>query len=95
VVEVGEDHFDALVLLTEDVLDGDPDVVEGDEGRSGGTRVTGLDLGGLDTFAAADEQNAQALVRLDGGGEVIRKAAVSDPPGNRAISSGPKRDSTG
>ena len=54
VVEVAEDDVDALVLLAEQVLDGDLDVVEGDVGGAGGGGVGGLDGLGLDALAARD-----------------------------------------
>ena len=81
-VEVRKDHFNALVLLAEKILDGDFDVVECDEGRSGGAGVAGLDLGGLDALTAGDEQDTKAIVGLNGGGEILCEATVGDPPGN-------------
>jgi len=65
VVEVAENDVDALVLLAEQVLDGDLDVVKGDVAGAGGGRVGRLDGLGLDALAAGDEANSVfGLIRL-------------------------------
>lgn len=79
VVEVGQDDIDALVLLAEQVLDGDLDVVEGDVRGTGGRGVGSLDGLGLDTLAALDDEHRKALVGLDARDEVIREDTVGDP----------------
>lgn len=79
VVEVAEDDVDALVLLAEQVLDGDLDVVKGDVGGSGGGGVRGLDGLGLDAFATLDENYTQGLAGADADDEVVAEDAVSDP----------------
>lgn len=79
VVEVAEDDVDALVLLAEEVLDGDLDVVKGDVGGAGGGRVRGLDGLRLDALGALDEEDAEALARVDAGDEVVGEDAVRDP----------------
>lgn len=79
VVEIAEDHVDALVLLAQQVLDGDLDVVEGDVRGAGGGGVRRLDGLGLDALAALDEKDAEALVRPHARDEVVRVHAVGDP----------------
>ena len=78
-VKVGEDDVDALVLLAEEVLDGHLDVVKGDVCCASRGRVGGLDGLSLDTLAAFYEQNAEALVSLDAGDEVVTEDTVGDP----------------
>lgn len=79
VVEVAEDDVDALVLLAEQVLDGDLDVVKGDIGGSCGGGVRGLDGFGLDALAALDEHYAEGLAGADADDEVVAEDAVGDP----------------
>lgn len=79
VVEVGEDDIDALVLLTQQVLDRDLDVVKGDVGGAGSGGVRGLDGLGLNALAAGDEEHRQALAGVDTGDEVVREDTVGDP----------------
>lgn len=71
--------MDALVLLAEEVLDGDLDVVEGDVGGAGGGRVRRLDGLRLDALAALDQEDAEALARVDARDEVVAEDAVRDP----------------
>ena len=79
VVEVGQDDIDALVLLAEQVLDGNLDVVKGDVGGAGRRRVRGLDRLGLDALAALDEEHRQTLLGLDAGDKVVGEDTVGDP----------------
>lgn len=79
VVEVAEDDVDALVLLAQQVLDGDFDVVKGDVGGAGGGGVGRLDGLGLDAGAALDEQHAEGLAGADADDEVVAEDAVGDP----------------
>lgn len=78
-VKIAQNNVDALVLLAEQVLNRHLDIVEGDVRGAGGGRVRGLDSLGLYALAALDEQNAQPLVRLDAGDEVVAEHAVGNP----------------
>lgn len=78
-VEIAEDDVDALVLLAEQVLDGDLDVVEGDIRRPGSGGVRRLDGLCLDALAALDEQHAKPLLRPNTRDEVIAETTVRDP----------------
>ena len=83
VVEIGHDDFEALVLLAEEVLDGDLDVFEGDVGRSAGPDTLAVHPPGADAFGALDEEGGDAVharpACSDGGGEVVAPDAVGDP----------------
>lgn len=58
VVEVAEDDVDALVLLTQEILNRDFNVVKGDVSSTCRSRVCSLDGGGLDAFLSLDEKHA-------------------------------------
>ena len=83
VVEVGHDDFEPLVLLAEEILDGDLDVFERDVGRSAGTDALAVHPPGADAFGALDKEGGDAVharaAGSDGGGEVIAPDAVGDP----------------
>lgn len=79
VVKVGENNIDTLVLLANEVFYGHLDVVVGDVRGAGDGGVGGLDELGLDALAALNEQDAEALVRLDAGDKVVGEDAVGDP----------------
>ena len=57
VVKVAKNDLDTLVLLAQHVLGRNLDVVEGHVSGTGGGRVRGLDLLGLDTLAALDKED--------------------------------------
>ena len=57
VVKVAKNDLDTLVLLAQHVLGRNLDVVEGHVSGTGGGRVGGLDLLGLDTLAALDKED--------------------------------------
>lgn len=65
-VEIAQHNEKTLVFLSEDILDGDLDFVEGDVGRSGGGGVGRLDGLGLDAFAALDEEDRDSFLYLRG-----------------------------
>ena len=79
VVKVAEDNVDTLVLLAEQVLNGNLDIVECDVGSAGSGRVRGLDGLGLDSFSAWDEDHAQVLACADTSDKVVGEAAVCNP----------------
>ena len=83
VVEVGHDDLEPLVLLAEEVFDGDLDVFEGDVGGSAGTDALAVHPPGADAFGALDEEGGDAVharpTGSDGGGEVVAPDAVGDP----------------
>ena len=79
VVKVAQDDVNALVLLTEEVLDGDLDVVKGNVRRTGGGRVRRLDGLRLNALAALDQEDTEALARVDARDEVVAKDTVRDP----------------
>jgi hypothetical protein len=79
VVEVAENDLNAVVLLAEEVSNGDLDVVKGNVGGSGGGGVGGLDGLCLNALAAGDEQDTQGLACADAGDKVVGEAAVGDP----------------
>jgi hypothetical protein len=68
-----------LVLLAEQVLDGDLDVIVGDVGSAGRGRVGSLYLLRLDALAPFDEQDAEPLVRLDTRDEIVAEDTVLEP----------------
>lgn len=78
-VKVAQNDVDTLVLLTEQVLNRDLDVVEGDVGGARGRRVRGLDGLRLNALAALYEENTEALAGVDAGDEVVAEDAVRDP----------------
>lgn len=79
VVEVAEDDVDALVLLAQEVLDGNLDIVKGDVAGSGGGRVGCLDGLGLDALAPLDENDTEALFCADTRHKVVAEGTVGDP----------------
>lgn len=79
VVKVAQDDVDALVLLAEEVLDGDLDVVKRDVGGTSGSRVRSLDGLRLNALAALDQEDAETLARVDARDEVVAEDAVRDP----------------
>ena len=83
VVEVGHDDLEALVLLAEEVFDGDFDILEGDVGRPAGTDTLAVHPPGADAFGALDEEGGDAVharaACADGGCEVVAPDAVGDP----------------
>lgn len=66
VVKVAQHNEKTLVLLSEYILNGDLDFVEGDVGRSGGGGVGRLDGLGLDAFAALDEEDRDSFLYSGG-----------------------------
>jgi hypothetical protein len=67
---------ETLVLLAEEVLDGDLDVLESDVGGTAGPDTLAVHAAGADTaHVALDEQQADAVhagaASADGGGEVV------------------------
>jgi hypothetical protein len=70
-VEIAEDDSSSLMLLAEQVLDGDFDVVERDVGCASRWRVRRLYGFGLDTLASFDKEHTQAFASLNTGDEVV------------------------
>lgn len=84
VIEVGHDDAEALVLLADEVLDGDFHVFEGNVGCAGGPNALAVHLAGGDTAVSTlDEKNGDAIHAWaacpDGSGEVLAPYAVGDP----------------
>lgn len=86
VVEVGHDDLETLVLLAEQVLNGDLDVLHGDPGRSGRKHTLSVHSSGLKTLhASLEEQNGDTVhagagaAGSDGNGEVVGPDTVGDP----------------
>lgn len=79
VVEVAHDDDEALVLLAQQVADGDLDVRKLHKSSSGGGGVGGLDLLGLDTLTAGDQEHGEALLGLATDDKVVSEHAVGDP----------------
>ena len=79
VVKVAKNDLDTLVLLAQHVLSRDLDIVECHVSGTGGGRVRGLDLLGLDTLAALDKEDTEALVGSNTGDEVVRPDTIGDP----------------
>lgn len=83
-VEVGHDDLEALVLLADQVLNGDLDVLEGDVGSSRGPDTLAVHAASGDaTGLAFNEQNTESihagLAGADGHGEVVGPDTVGDP----------------
>lgn len=78
-VEVAENNLQSLILLSQQVLDRDLNIIKGDESSTRGGGVGSLNLLGLDTLAARDEEDGQALLCTDCGREPVGKRAVRDP----------------
>jgi hypothetical protein len=79
VVKVAENDLDALVLLAQHVLGRDLDIIERHVSCTSCGRVRGLDLLGLDTLAALDKKDTQALVGAGTGNKVITPDTIGDP----------------
>jgi len=79
VVEVAHNNDETLVLLSQQVLDGHLDVLKLHECSCSGSRVRGLDLLGLDTLAARDQKDGEALLRLAACHKIVGEHAVGDP----------------
>ena len=84
VVEVGHDDLETLVLLADQVLNGDLDVLKGDVGGSRGPDTLAVHAARGDAASLAlNEQHAESvhagLAGADGDGEVVRPDTVSDP----------------
>lgn len=84
VVEVGHDDLEALVLLADQVLDGDLDVLEGNVGGTAAPHTLAVHLAGGDaTSAALNEKHGDAVhagtAGANGGGEVVAPDTVGDP----------------
>lgn len=61
-----QDHCSGAVgdnLLTENVLNGDLDLIEGDVCGTGGRRVASLDSFGFYTLAALNQQDSEAFLQ--------------------------------
>lgn len=76
--------FETLVLLTDEVLDRDLDVLEGDVSCSATPYALAVHLAGGDTTSAAlDEENTDTVhagtTGTDSGGEVVTPNAVGNP----------------
>ena len=76
--------FEALVFLTDEVLDRDLDVLEGNVGCSATPYALAVHLAGGDTAGAAlNEENTDTVhagtTGTDGGGEVVTPNAVGNP----------------
>lgn len=78
-VEIAEDDTSSLVLLAEQVLDGNSDIVERDVGCASRWRVRCLYRLGLDTLASFDKEHTQAFASLDAGDKVIGPKAIRNP----------------
>lgn len=78
-VEVAENDLNTLVLLAQHVLSRNLDVVERHVSCTSSSRVRGLNLLGLDTLTALDEEDTQALVCSSTSDEVIGPDTVGDP----------------
>lgn len=79
VVKVAHDNDETLVLLAQQVTNGDLDVLKLHKGSGGSSRVGSLDLLGLDTLAAGNKKHREALISLAAGHEVVGEHAVGDP----------------
>lgn len=79
VVEVAHDDDEALVLLAQQMVDGDLGVLELHERRAGGGRVGRLDLLGLNAVVPGHQDDREALFGPAGDHEVVGEHAVSDP----------------
>lgn len=84
VVEVGHDDAEALVLLADEVLDGDLDVLERDVGRARRPDALAVHPAGGDTAEVTlDEQEGNTVhagaAGADGDGEVVAPDTVGDP----------------
>lgn len=79
VVKVGEDDKETTVLGTEHVVLGNDNVLELNVGGTGGSRVRSLDLLGLDTLAAGDEEDGETTLGAASDGEVVGVHTASDP----------------
>lgn len=87
VVEVAHDHDKTLVFFAQQILDGDLDVLELNKCRGSRGGVRGLDLFGLDTFAARNQEHREPLFGPAAGDKVVSKHAVGDPfPKHRLVS---------
>lgn len=83
VVEVGHDNAETLVLLAEQVLDGDLYVLKGDVGGSAGPDSLAVHAAGADTLSALNEEQGDTVHALStcphGSSEVVSPDTVSDP----------------
>lgn len=83
VVEVGHDDAETLVLLAEQVLNGDLDILEGDVGSTRGPDTLAVHAAGADTLTTLDEEERDAVhagaASADGSGEVVGPDTVGDP----------------
>ncbi|KAI3485048.1 hypothetical protein L1887_51721 [Cichorium endivia] len=85
VIEVKEDQLEAFSFLADEVLDGDLDVVELDDGRARSSAGKHLHLFGGDAGSTRDhkQRNAARLARLagraNGSGEPVRVDSIGDP----------------
>lgn len=74
---------ETLVLLAEEVLDGDLDILKGDVGGSAGPHTLAVHATGADTLTPLDEQQTHAIHAGAAGthssGEVVTPDTVGDP----------------
>ena len=80
VVEVAEDDLQAAILLTQEVVLGNENVLEGDVGSTCSRGVGCLDGLGLNAFLAFNQQNIQtSVVRSATNSEVVGEGTVGNP----------------
>lgn len=78
-IEVAQDNLHALVFLSQQILDRDLDVIEGNIGGSGSRRVRSLDGLGFHALASRYQKDTEVFASANAGDKVVTKGSVGNP----------------